>query len=257
MHSRLCIQNLSTETVPTFNGDIAPIIYEESVQHRRHPGGLAAVILLTYDDVKQRAGQIADVTSSRYMPPWLPEPGYGNFAGGRRLGTAEIDLIRQWAASGTAEGDSKDIPTPPRFRDGWQLGEPDLIIRMREVYTLSASGDDVFRNFVIPIPRNIITGPRYVRGMRILPGNKRIVHHANIIVDRSGEARRRDAADPEVGFGGMDINIANVELSSLRATSSSGNRGAAEWDRAGRYGMAAQQRYRSCSQYASPAIGKN
>ena len=198
---------LPTETVPTFNRDIAPIIYKNCAACH-HPGGLGPFSLLTYDDVKQRARQIADVTSSRYMPPWLPEPGYGNFAGGRRLGTDEIELIRQWASSGTAEGDSQDLPAPPRFRDGWQLGEPDLIIRMPEVYTLSASGDDVFRNFVIPVPRNIVTGPRYVRGIEILPGNKQIVHHANIIVDRSGEARRRDSVDPEVGFGGMDINIA-------------------------------------------------
>lgn len=200
-------QPISSQTPPTFNRDIAPIVFKNCAACH-HPGGSGPFSLLTYNDVKQRARQIADVTSSRFMPPWLPEPGYGGFAGGRRLESAEIDLIRQWASTGAAEGDSKDLPPLPRFTEGWQLGNPDLIVRMPEVYKLSASGEDVFRNFVIPVPQDAVRETRYVRAIEILPGNKRIVHHANIIIDRSQEARRRDAADPEIGFAGMDINIA-------------------------------------------------
>src|SRR4030095_239396 len=46
---------------------------------------------------------------------------------------------------------------------------------------------------------------RYVRAVEILPGNKKIVHHANIMIDRSGLARRRDEQAPEIGFEGMDV----------------------------------------------------
>ena len=77
-----------------------------------------------------------------------------------------------------------EIPTePPMFLEGWQLGRPDLVLTMPRAYTLRADGEDVFRNFVFSAPD---VGLRHVRAIEILAGNKRIVHHANVIVDRSG-----------------------------------------------------------------------
>jgi Flp pilus assembly protein TadD len=79
-----------------------------------------------------------------------------------------------------------------------------MIIRMPRQYTLRAEGTDVFRNFVIPVP---ISTTRYVKAVEILPGNKRIVHHANILIDRTQASRRLDEKDPELGFSGMEITI--------------------------------------------------
>src|SRR5437870_3524502 len=57
----------------TFNKDIAPIVFQHcSGCHR--PGESAPFSLLTYQDAKKRARQIAEVTGKHYMPPWLPEP---------------------------------------------------------------------------------------------------------------------------------------------------------------------------------------
>ena len=69
---------------PTFAHDIAPIVYEKCAPCH-HPGEAAPFSLLTYEDVKKRAAQIATVTRSGLMPPWLPEHGYGDFADERRL----------------------------------------------------------------------------------------------------------------------------------------------------------------------------
>ena len=77
-----------------FYRDIAPIVYSNcSPCHR--PGESASFPLLSYDDVKRRAAQIAAVTKRRYMPPWLPEPGHGEFAEERRLTDQQIDLIQR------------------------------------------------------------------------------------------------------------------------------------------------------------------
>ncbi|HEY8461348.1 MAG TPA: tetratricopeptide repeat protein, partial [Blastocatellia bacterium] len=57
---------------------------------------------------------------------------------------------------------------------------------------------------VIPLP---ITETRYVKAVEFLPGDKKIFHHANILIDRTGGSRRRDELDPEIGFGGMDVAI--------------------------------------------------
>src|SRR2546422_6601600 len=68
----------------TFTKDIAPILFNHcAVCHR--PGQPGPFSLLDYNDARKRAKQIAEVTTSRYMPPWLPEPGYGEFADSRRL----------------------------------------------------------------------------------------------------------------------------------------------------------------------------
>jgi Tfp pilus assembly protein PilF/mono/diheme cytochrome c family protein len=187
----------------TFNKDVAPILFKQCVVCH-HPGGPGPFSLLTYSDAKRRAQQIATVTRSRYMPPWLPEPGYGEFVGNRRLSDEKINLFARWAEEGAAEGLPSDLPPAPRFNEGWQLGTPDLIVKMPRPFTLRAGGSDVFRNFVLPIP---VTKTRYVRALEMLPGNKRIVHHANILIDRSGTSRRLDGKEPEPGFGGMEIKI--------------------------------------------------
>src|SRR5438270_4449733 len=138
-----------THTAPiTFNRDIAPIIFKNCTPCHR-PGESAPFNLISYEDVKRRARQIVQVTQSRYMPPWLPEPGYGEFVGERRLNDEQIERIRRWVEQGSVEGAPSDLPPPPKFAEGWQLGEPDLVVRMPGSYTLTASGTDVFRNFVI------------------------------------------------------------------------------------------------------------
>ncbi len=187
----------------TFNKDIAPIVYRHCVACHR-PGEAAPFSLLDYASAKQHARQIAAVTESRFMPPWKPEPGKGEFAGEHRLTTAQIKLIRDWVASGAPEGAASDLPPQPVFPDGWQLGKPDLVVTLQKPFELPAAGSDVFRNFVLPVPLN---RTRYVRAVEIRPGNKKVVHHANLLVDRERNSRARDGQDGAPGFPGMDTRI--------------------------------------------------
>jgi Flp pilus assembly protein TadD len=185
----------------TFNKQIAPIVYQYcSPCHR--PGEAAPFSLLTYEDVRKHASQIVAVTQRRYMPPWLPEPGYGDFVGERRLTSEQLRLIAEWVKAGGPEGEPSDLPAQPQFTEGWQMGTPDLIIQMPRAYRLEARGGDVFRNFVIPID---LQEERYVRGIELRPGNKRIVHHANIWIDHRQWLRKRDGTDGQPGFPGMDV----------------------------------------------------
>ena len=186
---------------PTFTKDIAPIVFERcSPCHR--PSQVAPFSLLSYREVRKRAQQIADVTRRRYMPPWLPEPGFGEFIGERRLSDEEIELIARWVREGAPEGDPKDLPPQPEFEDGWRLGKPDLVVAMAEPYRLPPDGIDVFRNFVIPIPGS---SSRFVRAVEIRPFNFLAVHHAIVNIDPNRLSRRLDERDTEPGFGGMDL----------------------------------------------------
>ena len=84
------------------------------------------------------------------MPPWKPEPGYGQFADERRLTGGQIATLRKWLDDGAIEGDPALLPSPPKSTGDWVLGEPDLVLHTPS-YTLRASGSDVYRNFVLPI----------------------------------------------------------------------------------------------------------
>jgi tetratricopeptide (TPR) repeat protein/mono/diheme cytochrome c family protein len=187
---------------PTFSKDVAPILYARCAGCHRTDGA-APFPLLTYNDARQHASQIAAVTANRYMPPWKPEHGVGDFVGERRLTDNEIRLLHDWSVTGAAAGDPALLPAVPRFTPGWQLGQPDLVVTLPE-YTLRGDGLDVFRNFVVTIP---VTGARFVRGLEFRPGNS-AVHHANIRVDATLASRRLDDADPEPGYEGLILNSA-------------------------------------------------
>jgi tetratricopeptide (TPR) repeat protein/mono/diheme cytochrome c family protein len=183
----------------TFSEHIAPLVFDHCSQCHR-PGGSAPFSLLTFPEVRQRATQIAAVTGSRYMPPWKAEPGYGEFIGQDPLTGEEIDLIQRWIDGGALEGDPRDLPSPPHWTDGWQLGTPDLIVTLPEAYMLPAEGPDVFRTFALRLP---IDRARYVRGLEFRPANPQIVHHANIRIDPTPASLELDRQDPDPGFTGM------------------------------------------------------
>ncbi len=186
---------------PTFAHDIAPLVYEKCAPCH-HPGAAAPFSLLTYDDVKKRGSQIVAATRSGYMPPWLPEHGYGDFSGDRRLTTDEIATIAAWVRAGAPVGPDA-VPPPPVFTEGWQLGQPDLVLEAGNSIELPASGPDIYWN-VIFTPN--VTARRWVRAIEIRPGQPRLVHHANLLVDRAGSAHLHETA-PGKGFPGMDLVI--------------------------------------------------
>lgn len=173
-----------------FNHDIAPVVYQHCASCHR-PGEAGPFSLLTYQDVKKHARQIADVTRRGFMPPWLPEAGYGNFADEQRLSAAELKAFADWAASGAEEGSG--AISPPQFTQGWQLGPPDLVVQATTTFQVPASGVDVYWNFVL---QPELKTPRYVRAIEIRPGAKNLVHHANLYVDRARSAREGPGMDP-------------------------------------------------------------
>jgi hypothetical protein len=184
----------------TFNRDIAPIIYREcTVCHQ--PGQSGPFTLASFEDVKKHKDQIVKVTGIRYMPPWLPEPGFGDFSGARRLSSQEIASIKQWVDEGAVEGNPADAPPPPLNRGAWALGKPDLIVTMPVPFELPADGWDIYRNFVVPLPKS---ASRLVRAVEVHPDTK-AVHHLFVLVDRTRNARRLDEKDAAPGFPGMAL----------------------------------------------------
>jgi peroxiredoxin len=180
----------------TYNRDIAPIIQTRCLNCHRE-GQVAPFALADYDQTAKRAKQIVRVTEDRIMPPWIPSPGHDKFVAERWLTDRELELFKTWAESGRAQGDDSDLPPAPKFAEGWRLGEPDLIVKMVEPFTVAADGPDLLQNFVIPID---IAEDKLVAAIEFHPGNKRVAHHSVLFLDASGAARKLDKATPEPGY---------------------------------------------------------
>lgn len=190
---------------PTYHRDVARIL-QKQCQECHRPGQVAPFSLLTYEQARKRASDIAEVTTSHRMPPWPASTKLGGpFRDARVLSADEVSTLTAWAEAGCPEGQPGDAPTPRDFSSDWVLGEPDLVLTPSEAYTLSAEGRDEFRVFVIP---SGLTEGKWVAAIDFKPGNPKVVHHVLAAFDTRGEARKLDAKDPEPGykvFGGFGL----------------------------------------------------
>ena len=194
---------LTAESV-TFHEDIAPLIHQRCTECHR-PGESAPFSLINYDDVAKRSKTIEAVIDDRYMPPWHPVPGFGEFANTRRLSDDEIALYHQWVAAGKPEGDPAKAQEPPKFPQGWQTGEPDLILTMAEAFPVPADGPDIYRNFVLPLD---LPEDKWVKAVELRPQARSVVHHVLFFLDTSGTARKKNGEDGKPGFRGMGFRSA-------------------------------------------------
>ena len=84
--------------------------------------------------------------------------------------------------------------TPCRSRSvpnaKWRLGEPDLVLRVPEPFPVPAGGDDIYHYFVIPTG---FVEDKVVVALEFSPGDPKVVHHANYLMDYGGRARAEDA----------------------------------------------------------------
>ncbi len=197
------------ETAPTFTEHVAPIIFENCTScHRK--GEVAPFPLVTYRDVQKRGRMIVQVTASRYMPPWYPVSGHGDFVDPLSLDPDEIDLLKRWVEAGSPEGDADKLPAMPEFTEGWQLGEPDMIVRMPKGYDVPADGPDIYRNFAVALD---LDEDKWLTAIEVRPSARTVLHHIVFGMDTTGRARQMDGSDGDPGFFGMDNGGDSVGVS--------------------------------------------
>lgn len=166
-------QSAASETVPTFTRDIAPIFYSHCTTCHR-PGEIAPMSLLTYRDARPWARSISAHVSDGTMPPWHADPAHGSFANERRLTDAQKSTIARWVSGGAPEGNPSESPEQPRYSDGWNIGQPDVVLSMQEDYPIPASGTVPYR--YLEVPANFAED-RWIQAWEIRPGNRAAVHH--------------------------------------------------------------------------------
>lgn len=184
---------------PVTYNDVAPIIYNNCTGCHR-TGQVAPLSFTSYDEVSRRGQLILSQIRSGIMPPWKPEPGWSAYQNERRLTAAQISLIQQWVDAGMPQGDPAKTPPLPVFKDGWQLGTPDLVLQMPVGFQVPADGPDIYRNFVLPTG---ITEDKWIRAIEFQPSARVVVHHSLFFSDNTGGARALDGQDGQPGFPGF------------------------------------------------------
>ena len=181
----------------SYTRHVAPLLEANCVECHWQDG-IAPFSLEGYENAKRWHRMIAYMTGEGLMPPWRAVPGFGEFRDSRRLSDHQIALLRAWSQNGAPPGDPDDtMPASFRPRSKWRLGEPDLVLAMPEPFEVPATGDDIYRYFVVP------TGFRedqIVVALDFSPGDPKVVHHSNYLLDYAGRARAEDAKDDAPGF---------------------------------------------------------
>jgi len=186
------------EEVPTYNKEVVRIL-QQNCQECHRKGQVGPFALETYEQARKRADDIASVVAGRSMPPWKAVPNVGpKFLHDRSLSERDVRAIAAWAEAGAPKGNPSDLPAPRSFPSDWTMeGGPDLVVDVGVDFQVPATGEDVYRCFVIPtsLPEDV-----YIAGIEFAPGNRRVVHHVLAYVDKDGLARKKDAEEPGPGY---------------------------------------------------------
>ncbi|AWM36395.1 Thiol-disulfide oxidoreductase ResA [Gemmata obscuriglobus] len=184
---------------PTFSEHIAPLVFQNCTGCHR-PGQVAPFSLLNYKDTQKHAKTMLRTMEDRYMPPWQPEKGHGEFRDARRLSDDQIKLFANWVNDGAPEGDPSKTPALPKFPEGWQLGKPDLVVKMDRPFVVPAEGADIYQNFVLPLD---LSEDKWVTAVEFRATAPVVLHHILYFTDDSGRAQQLAPKTGQPGFPGM------------------------------------------------------
>jgi peroxiredoxin/mono/diheme cytochrome c family protein len=169
----------------SYAADAAKII-QNNCQTCHRPGQVGPFSLLTYDDARKHSAMIREVLEDRRMPPWHADPRYGHFVNDRSLSARERATLMAWVDQGAPLGDSKQLPAPRTFSEGWTIGKPDVVFELPETYYVPAQG--VVSYVYFRVPTNF-KEDMWVQAAEAVPGDRSVVHHIIVYVNDPKAAR--------------------------------------------------------------------
>jgi thiol-disulfide isomerase/thioredoxin len=177
-----CALDIAREVSPprpediSFHREVERILQDNCIECHRD-GGAAPFALESYEDVYDRRRMIRLTVDEKIMPPWYAADGTGPWKNDRRLSDEDRETVLAWVAADAPRGDPADAPVPLRWREGWLIGEPDLIFQLEEEKALPAEGVIEWD----PIPGDVLVPEDiWVKRLQLLPGDPAVVHHCNV-----------------------------------------------------------------------------
>ena len=158
---------------PTFHADVEAILQQHCQQCHR-PGEAAPMSLLSYEETRPWARAIQEAVALNRMPPWFADPRYGEWSNAHVLTAEEKRTLIAWVEAGAKRGDPALAPEPVEFLDGWNIGEPDLVLELPEPFQVAAAGTIDYQYVVIPTN---FDEDNWITAAEVRPDNRAVVHH--------------------------------------------------------------------------------
>jgi peroxiredoxin len=181
----------------TYAKDIAPIV-QKHCQECHRPGQVGPFSLITYEQAKRWSATIAEVVRDGRMPPWNADPKHGEFANDIRLPEAERKLLLTWIEQGCPQGNDQDLPPARVFPNGWRMGKPDLVLTMKEKFTIPAvapKGGIEYQHFLLPTN---FTEDVWVQAVEARPDARAVIHHMLANIGDKPAAAERATGDRDM-----------------------------------------------------------
>ena len=151
--------------------------------------------LLSYDEVRPWARAIQEAVALDRMPPWFADPQYGEWSNAHVLSPGEKQVILDWVESGAVRGDPSRRPAPREFIDGWNIGEPELVLSMPEAFRVPPGGTIEYQYVVLPTG---LTEDKWVTAAEVRPDNREVVHHVIAFMRPKESVWLEDAVPGEI-----------------------------------------------------------
>ncbi len=146
--------------------------------------------LESYEQARPRARKMADAVEMKMMPPWFADPRFGHFANDPSLTTEQIATISAWAEAGAPAGDVKYAPAPRTWTEGWDIPQPDFVVKMPKAVGIPAHGEVEYTYEIVPTH---FTEDKWVQMAEVRPSSAAHVHHAVVYIRPPDSAWLRHA----------------------------------------------------------------
>jgi hypothetical protein len=166
----------------TFYRDVLPIL-QERCQGCHRAGEVGPMAFGAYDQTRPWAKAIKQAVLLGKMPPWYADTPPGRFHNDPRLSKQEIDKLVAWADKGAPAGNPKDAPRPVMFQEGWTIDKPDTIFQVPTPFQIPATGTLEYTYVILPTG---FKDDRWITQAEVRPGNRAVVHHANVYIREPG-----------------------------------------------------------------------
>jgi peroxiredoxin len=174
-------------------------ILQKNCQECHRPGQIGPMPLLSYEDALSWSGMIKEVINEKRMPPWLADPKHGKFANDRSLSESDRKALLGWIEQGCPKGDGKEPPARS-FAEGWTIGKPDAVFKMREPSTVVAdAGPEGLKYRYFRVDTNF-KEDMWIQAAEAKPGNREVVHHIIVYAIDPAKGRKRGSED-DIGEG--------------------------------------------------------
>ena len=122
---------------------------------------------------------MAHAVEMKMMPPWFADPRYGHFSNDVSLSEQQIATLVAWSEAGAPAGDAHDAPPPRKWAEGWNIPQPDLVVKMPKAVPIPAHGEIEYTYEIVPTH---FADDRWVQMSEFRPGSPAHVHHAVVYI---------------------------------------------------------------------------